>query len=231
MARGAWIFAAALALPFACVAGRPLSTEDVGVVDAGRCQLESWIDRSRDATTGWLVPACNVGLGIEWQAGFARTRGSDASGRFSEAYAQAKGTLVEPADGRAGLGWVVGTVRRPLAVTHGGWSNPYAVAIASSAFDETLVHANVGWARDRDASRNATTWGLAIELPPRGPITWVAEAFGENSTRPFLRAGARWTAVADLLDLDLTYVARPGGDRSERYLSLGFTLLTPAPRR
>jgi hypothetical protein len=70
-----------------------------------------------------------------------------------------------------------------------------------------------------------TTWGLAIERP-LGAVTAIAEAFGENSSRPHLRAGIRWTALAETLDLDLTVVTRPGAGRSERYVSLGFTFVT-----
>ena len=61
---------------------------------------------------------------------------------------------------------------------------------------------------------------------PVGAVTAVAEAFGENSSRPHLRAGIRWTALAETLDLDLTVVTRPGAGRSERYVSLGFTFVT-----
>ena len=89
------LVALAFAAPVPSLAGRPLSTEDVGVVDAGRCQ------------------------------------GSTA---FSEAYVQAKGAFVEPADGRTGFGRVVGTVRRPLESVHRGWSNPYAAGIPTLPF-------------------------------------------------------------------------------------------------
>jgi hypothetical protein len=53
------------------------------------------------------------------------------------------------------------------------------------------------------------------------------EVFGQNSERPFLRAGLRWTPIAKYLDIDLTYVTRPGGTRNERFVSLGFVLYGP----
>lgn len=216
----------ALCLALPAQAGRPLSTEDASVLEEKRCQLESWLDRSRDATAGWLVPSCNFGAGIEWQVGFARTREAGEA-RSSEAYAQAKKVFVEPAEDRLGVGLVAGLVRRPLNESRRGWDHPFVTVPVTRTIGDTAIHANLGWSRDREARRDATTWGLAVERPV-GAVTAVAEAFGENASRPFLRAGVRWTAIAETLDLDLTVVARPGGDRSERYVSLGFTFVTRA---
>jgi hypothetical protein len=222
---------ALLLAPGLSSAGRPLTTEDAATLDDRRCQLETWMDRSRDSITGWLVPACNFGAGIEWQAGAARIReaGND---RFSEAYVQAKRTFLEVEEGRSdlGVGVVAGLGRRPLNERHRGWSNPYFTVPLTISTSAALVHLNAGWSRDKEARRDATTWGIAAELP-HGRWTAVAEAFGENSSRPSLRLGARWAAVPDLLDLDLTWVATPGRGAAGRYLSVGFTLVTPPPRR
>ena len=51
----------------------------------------------------------------------------------------------------------------------------------------------------------------------------VAEAFGEGSGDPFARAGFRWAALKDRLWIDLTQVVRVGGERTERFTSLGLT--------
>ena len=203
------------------LAGRPLTTEDASVLDHGRCQVEAWVDHGDDLTTGWLVPACNFGLGIEWQVGAARTR-VDSRWSTSQTYAQAKGLFKEIDDGSPwGVGWVVGVAREPLRETHRGWHDPYVLVPASVAFGEVLVHANLGWLRNRAEGRDYTLWGAAVEVPGGERLTWVAEAFGAGSGNPFLRAGARFSLVKDVLDLDLTVVTRPGGTREERYLSLG----------
>src|SRR6478672_4227584 len=98
-------------------AGRPLTTEDASVLEDKACQLESWIDRSREATQGWAVPACNFGAGIEWQAGFARSWG-DSRSFLSSAYVQAKTVLREPQPGSFGVGVVAGLTRTPTRSTH-----------------------------------------------------------------------------------------------------------------
>lgn len=211
------LFAALVALP--AYGGRPLSTEDAAVLEEGRCQLETWIDRSRDATVGWFVPACNVGANIEWQVGGARAR-AEGVHRFSEAYAQAK-TVFTREDAPWGVGLVVGVIRRPLHEAHRGWVNPYVIVPVTIAIGDAALHLNAGWARDRFEDRNLTLWGIAGELPAGERLTLVAEAFGENSQRPFLRAGVRWSLVKEVVDVDLTVVAKPGGTRDERFLSIG----------
>ena len=222
MRRAAWVLIALAAPAFA---GRPLTTEDAAVLDDKACQLEAWIDRSRDATTGWLVPACNFGGGVEWQVGGARTR-EGGEGRFSEAYAQAKGLLRAPRDESPwGVGLVLGVIRRPLAESNRGWQHPYALVPITFTLGDFRWHVQPGWARDRERRRNTTPWGIAGEYAATPCLSIVAEAFGENGERPYLRAGARWSVVRDRLDLDLTVVTRPGGTRDDRLASLGLTLI------
>jgi hypothetical protein len=85
----------------------------------------------------------------------------------------------------------------------------------------TTFHFSVGWSQDRADDRNATLWGVAVEKGVTPRLTLVAEAFGENRARAFLRAGGRYSVVKDRLDADLTVVTRPGGTRAERFVSLG----------
>ena len=222
---GLAIAAALAAMP--ALAGRPLSTEDASTLGDRACQLEAWVDRYRDATQAWLVPACNFGGGIEWQFGAARTR-EDGRGAFSEAYFQAKTVLRALDDSPWGVGVVAGVTRKPLAESHRGWSNPYVVVPVSVKLGgEALLHANVGASHDRAQRRTVTLWGVALEAPVAPRTHFVAEAFGENAGTPFVRAGVRFTAIADRLDFDLTAVTKPGGGRGERYISLGFTWVSP----
>jgi hypothetical protein len=205
----------------AAMAGRPLSTEDAGTLEHGRCQVEAWMDRSSVNTTAWLVPACNVGAGIEWQVGFARSREAGAH-RFSDAYAQGKTvfkSLEETSPWAVGL--VAGVVRHPQYAEQRGWEHPYFLVPLTIASGTLLTHANLGWSRDREKKRDLALWGLAVEQPVSEAVTLVAEAYGENTSRPFLRAGGRFTAIKDVLDFDLTYVARARGERAERFVSIG----------
>ena len=206
-------------------AGRPLTTDDAAILDPQRCQIEAWIDRSSDTTTGWFVPACNFGFGTELQVGAARTR-ADGEARFSEAYAQAKTLLRKPTEQEPwGVGLTMGVIKRPMNETHRGWDNPYVLVPFTQEICGTpfTFHANAGWMRDREARRDLTLWGAGIEAAVTARATLLAEAYGENSGKPFVRIGGRWTAIPDRLELDLTWVSRPGGTREERFVSLGVT--------
>ena len=215
----------ALALP--AMAGRPLSTDDASVLEEGRCQLEAWVDRSRGATAVWAVPACNVGLGIEWQVGAARTREAGQS-RFAEAYVQGKKVFLQPDRHFVGAGLVAGVARRPLNERHRGWQNPFiGIPLTHNLNETTFVHGSVGWQRDREADRQVTTWGLAIETAINPSWAVLAEAYGANRDRPYFRAGVRWSVIASQLDVDLSAVTRSGGTQSDRLISLGFTYATP----
>ena len=216
---------AAVALATAGVgaqAGRPLSTEDAATLEDKACQVEAWVDRSRDETRAWVVPACNFGGGIEWQAGFARAR-VDGESAFSESYVQGKKTIVQATEGGAGFGIVAGLARFVRRETHRGYEDPYAlVPVTWMPAAATAVHFNLGWTRDREAKSDATLWGIAGEHAITPRVALVAEAFGTDRERPFGRIGARVNAGKGL-DFDFTLVGRSGGSSADRYVSIGLT--------
>ena len=214
----------ALALP--AMGARPLTTDDAAVAEDKSCQVESWIDRARDASTGWVVPACNFGAGIEWQMGFARTR-EDGESHHSEAFAQVKTLLRTPRDDSPwGVGLTMGLTRRPLAQSHRGFENPYVLVPVSFTAGDLTIHIQPGWARDRELRRDVTVWGIAGEYSATERLVVLAETFGENAARPYVRAGVRYVVVKDRFEVDLTYVTRAGGLREERYVSLGLAMFS-----
>ena len=225
MTRALLALALALALPGLALAGRPLSTEDASTLDDKACQVESWVDRTRGGVTDFsFVPACAL-LGIEWQAGAVRTRESGA-GATSATFVQGKHAFRSVDDGAWGIGLVAGLNRELRREEKNGWGDPYLIVPASFGVGDDkdtrwLVHLNVGATRLRGEARNVTLWGVAVEKPVSERLALVAETFGENAARPFVRAGGRYT-ILERLDIDLTYVARAGGEKQERFWSLGF---------
>lgn len=213
-------FLVGLALP--CHAARPHTTDDAALQQDKACQVEAWVDRSRAATQSWFAPACNFGANIEWQAGFARTH-EEGRSVFSDAYAQGKTVFLSLDDSPWGYGLTVGVSRFARRESHNGWENPYAIIPVSMTPDggTTLFHFNVGWSHDRAKDRHATLWGVAGETAVTPRLTLLAEAYGENAAKPFVRAGGRFTVIKDRLDVDLSVVGRPGGTRAERFVSLG----------
>ena len=213
---------ACVALP--ALAARPLTTEDASILDDKACQLEAWLDFAREATQGWIVPACNFGGHLEWQVGVARTHAKGES-RFSDAYAQVKSAR-KIGEGPWSVGGVLGVTRRGLEARVRRWDNPYWLAIGTGEFGSFSAHGNLGWSHDRETGRDLTPWGIAIEHATHPRLTLLAEAFGVNRERPFLRAGLRHAAIAERLDLDFSVVARAGGGRSDRLVSVGFLYQT-----
>ena len=223
MARAALL--AALLLPGLALAGRPLSTEDASTLDDKACQLEAWVDRTRGNVTDFnFVPACSY-FDTEFQLGAIRTREAGAS--FTGAtYFQAKHAFRSVDDGAWGIGLVAGLARALKREERNDWGDPYFIVPVSFGLGEdretrALLHLNIGTTRNRAEARNLTIWGIAVEKPVTGRLTLLAEGFGENTRDPFIRAGGRYTAF-EKFDVDLTYVTRAGGEKEDRYWSLGF---------
>lgn len=215
----------ALLLPGLAFAGRPLSTEDASTLDDKACQLEAWVDRTRgDVTDTFVAPACSI-FDTELQFGAARTR--EAGQSFTSAtYFQAKYAFRSVDDADWGIGLVAGLARALRREEKKDWGDPYVIVPVSFGLGEdkdtrALLHLNIGTTRNRAEDRYLTLWGVAIEKPVTERLTLLAEAFGENSRNPFIRAGGRY-ALFDKFDVDLTYVTRSGGEKEDRYWSLGF---------
>lgn len=214
------------ALP--AIAGRPLSTEDARTLDDGACQLESWANRTRaDATEMVVVPACAF-LGIEAQLGTGWVR-EDGATKLAAQFFQLKHAFRNVDDGEWGVGLVAGLARNRLRETKSDWGDPYLIVPFSFGLGEdkgsrALVHLNLGTTRNREEARHLTLWGVAVEKPVTDRLTLVGEAYGENASRPFYRAGGRYTVIPGHLDIDLTYVDRRGGTKEDRLWSLGFHL-------
>ena len=215
----------ALLIPGLAFAGRPLSTEDASTLEDKACQLESWADRTRgNVTDVFVVPACSI-LDTEFQLGAVRTR--EAGRTFTSAtFFQAKHAFRSVDDGAWGIGLVAGLARALEREEKNDWGDPYFIVPVSFGLGDdketrALLHLNIGTTRNRAEARNLTLWGIAIEKPVAGRLTLLAEAFGENTRDPFIRAGGRYT-LFEKFDVDLTYVTRPGGEKEDSYWSLGF---------
>lgn len=222
------LLAALLGLSLPALAGRPLNTEDANSLDDGACQLESWANRTRSNTTeAFFVPACGL-FGLEAQFGSAWAHEAGET-KLAGPFFQVKHAFRKVDDGAWGIGLVAGMARDRTREVKNDWGDPYFIVPFSFGIGEDkdtrwLVHLNIGTTRNREEARNLTLWGVAAEKPVTERLTLVGEAFGENAGKPFYRVGGRFTVIPDHLDIDLTYVDRPGGERGDRLWSLGFHL-------
>ena len=211
-------------------AGRPLQTEDAGVLDAGGCEVQGFTARSRvpgsTARGQSLQGSCGVGASTQLavavaqaQEGGLRARGLELSGKTAVRTSQA-----EAAGDAAGLSlayamaWAQrsGDRLRPAA---------YTVNLAySRALNTALtLHGALGHVHDRDAQSRTTTWGLALEHAGFNAWAPMIEVFGDDRAAAWWNLGLRWNAVPNKFCLDASY-GRPLAGGQSAVLTLGFKL-------
>jgi hypothetical protein len=219
---------AALALAAAAHAGRPLQTEDAGVLDRGGCELEG--AHLRETTLGRRASETGLGLGcgLGWRSqlgvGIAR---SHAEGESATGLQLGGKTSLWQADGDSAaaltLAWAL-TWDRPAG---GGWSHSGKALnlVGSVPTGPGTLHLNLGHARDVPSELVSTTWGLAYEHDgiAWGGLKWapMAELFGDDHGSPWWNLALRATVVPDRIFLDLSYGRQSGGNKP-RLVTAGF---------
>lgn len=200
-------------------------TDDARIVDAKACQLESWVKDSRGRSEYWALPACNFTGNLELTLGGAR---ASAIGQAPTTGVVLQGKTIFKAleTNGWGIGLAAGMARPPQ--TAAGQRDWYAYVPTSFSFhdDAMVVHANVGWLRDGQSRRDRLTWGAGTEARLAERTWLIAETFGQNAGKPFYQLGLRIWLVPDRIQLDATYGDRNGGNRQERWLSIGLRILS-----
>lgn len=211
-------------------AGRPLQTDDAGVVEHGDCEVEAAWTRQRLApglrsNEASLQLGCGVGWGSQIDLGLATAR-SAGTRETGLALGGKTGLWKSAAEEGAALalGWeVTGSKASQGALHHTSTS---LTLIGSLPVADTLtLHANLGHARDETEHRRSTTWGLALEHAGLGDAArWapVAEVYGDDRERPWWNLGLRYSVVAEKFVVDLAY-GRQFGSARPSALTLGFT--------
>jgi len=213
-------------LPLSAWAARPFVTDDARLATAGSCQLESWVRVYPDSSEIWALPACNPGGNLEVTVGGGRARGEGAAAT-SDYVLQFKTLFRELESNNWGWGLALGTVRHP-EISPGpnllGNTYAYVPLTLSTRDDQVIVHANLGWLRDRATRRDNLTWGVGSEMQLTPRLSFMAEAFGDNRANPYWQAGARYFIVPNRVQVDATVGQQFEGPRSGRWLSFGLRL-------
>jgi hypothetical protein len=182
----------------AAQANRPLTTDTADVIERGQCQFEPYFTSNRSsgaASQRLSVLQLNCGVPHDTQLGAAwGTSSSDGSSTYSLTLA-GKTNLIELKDDQTGIGvnYGLSTLKEPDA----SWSRDgsFVSLIVSRQWREgLLVHANLGWSRSRLARQDSTLWAAAVEWTATPQLTLSAETYGDDRTRPWVSAGAVWTA-------------------------------------
>ena len=200
-----------LAASLGAHAGRPLSSDDASVAEAGTCQLESWLERTGTRRALVLAPACAIAAGLELDADYTLLQPRDAV-RAQAGLALKLAPSAWRVESRAGeLNFGLKAHLQYVRPTGAGWrgAETSLLGLASlQASEAWTVHANLGVARERISRTTALVHNLALVWTPMEPLLLFAESQANTRRDVFgattSSAGARWWLVKDSLGLDLT---------------------------
>ncbi len=207
------LLAGALVATTPAWAGRPLQTDDAGVLAPAACELEGvGLRLAGDARTTEFALQLGCGVGFDSQIGLAvahaRTDGVGGSG-----VALVGKTAVWTAAPSAALPDALALAWGVIGARIGsdGWRHAgteVALLYTRPVAAGWLAHANLGHARNALTRTGTTTWGVGIEYEGRdGGGRWVpvAEIFGDDRDRPSWNVGLRHAVAAERWQVDVSY--------------------------
>ncbi|MBV2193987.1 MAG: hypothetical protein KUL81_11685 [Azonexus sp.] len=213
----------ALIIPTCAFAARPFVTDDARLTTAGSCQLESWMRIYPDSKELWALPACNPTGNLEFTVGGGRARHDDAPATSDYVF-QAK-TLFRPLETNDwGIGFAVGTIRHPeINPGPNMLGNTYAYIPLSVSLndDKVILHANLGWLKDKASGQNNLSWGVGGEFKLHARLLGIAETFGDNRSMSYGQVGVRYSVRPDLFQVDATIGQQLSGPGKNHWVSFG----------
>ena len=213
----------ALIIPTCAFAARPFVTDDARLSTAGSCQLESWMRIYPDSKELWALPACNPTGNLEFTVGGGRARHDDAPATSDYVF-QAK-TLFRPLETNDwGIGFAVGTIRHPeINPGPNMLGNTYAYIPLSVSLndDKVILHANLGWLKDKASGQNNLSWGVGGEFKLHAKLLGIAETFGDNRSMSYGQVGVRYSVRPDLFQVDATIGQQLSGPGKNHWVSFG----------
>lgn len=212
-------------LSFQACADHPLVSETADALARGSCQVEMSRANQKARAQPMIGSSdvqfsCGAGTQSQFAIGMNSSRGQ---GQRAENYrAAGKTTLLAPENGstgfglRYGLGWATGQGQRTELAS----SSIMAVATREVS-NGVLVHANLGFTRDRRQAVNTGLWSLGVETTDA--LSLAADVFGEERSKPSMSVGLGWRASKSLL-VSAAYALQTADDKA-RTLSLGLRLV------
>jgi len=193
-------------------AGRPLQTDDAGVLDRGACEVEGATASLKvsgvSARDSSLQLSCGVGASTQLAlaASHASADGSSANGiEFNGKTELWKGKPVKDDQAAAlTLGYAVTSVK----VTGDSWRHAATdlnLIYSRPLAGDLTLHTNLGHSRDEFSNTGSTTWGLAFEHAGFGAWAPMTELFGDDREAAWWNLGLRFTAVPDKFFVDASY--------------------------
>jgi hypothetical protein len=204
-------------------AGRPLQTEDAGVLERGECEIELVGSRLNEealpAVRGGTVQfGCGVGFNSQFALAASQARSGDE--RSDALVLLGKTALRRLTDDSAGIviAWAVGG-DRPSGASFRHATTELKL-VATQPLGAWLLHANLGAARSERERLNRTLWSAAAERTGLGPIDVMAEVFGDDRSDDWLNGALRWNVIDGKLFIDGSYGVQMNSARA-RLVTLG----------
>ncbi len=213
-------------------AGRPFFTDDAALTTPETCQVESWLQLNANHDRElWALPACNPTGNLELTVGFnqLQTHANNQPNNKVDSYILQGKTLFRELETNSwGAGLAFGIIRP----RHGDAGAdfiylPYSVSFADNAL---IVHANLGWIKNRAlsgqhaATLNRTTWGLGAEYSLVNRVSVFAEAFGDDVVRPIIHTGFNISLIPNKLNLNITGGRDLAVDPNHNFYSIGLNV-------
>ncbi|HET9821670.1 MAG TPA: hypothetical protein VFQ16_07575 [Burkholderiaceae bacterium] len=217
-------------LPPAALAGRPLQTEDAGVLDRGACEVEGFHAHASAGGASALENSLQLGCGIGLDSQVALAASTARAGGDRE-----RGLAL---GGKTGLWKAAGDDAPALTLAWGlAWARAdgaprrhaateLRLVYSAPAFAGTVWHANLGHARDEIARQRSTTWALALEhegFDLGVNLAPMAEIVGDDRQAPLWNLGLRATLQPERVFVDASYGRQIASGRP-RLWTLGFKI-------
>lgn len=204
-------------------AARPFVTDDARLTTGGSCQLESWVRLYSNSKELWALPACNPTGNLEFTFGGGRERPQEAP--VTDDYVFQIKTLFRTLETNGwGVGFAAGTIQHPeINPGPNMLGNTYAYIPFSMSLndDKLIVHANIGWLKDKASNTSSASWGIGGEFKLKPNLLGIAETYGDSRGMSYGQVGVRYSVIPDLFQVDATFGQQLSGFGNSDWVSFG----------
>jgi len=196
-------------------AGRPLVTEDAGVLAETECEWESFLGRQTEpkVTLGATQIGCGIGSNTQVALGTSRERDAHTGSNYTTLSGKTAFDNADYALPRVALAYTLLGGREQTDYLN--YISAEIKGVLTIPFGSWLLHANAGLLHSHQEHASRVTWAVAAErLGAIGSLDLMGEIYGDNENSPWVQVATRWTAIPGQLYFDASYGIHTSGARS-----------------